>query len=309
MNEKLYEFKKMILDSGLFKRKNNGWYQGKECPYCGDCKGHYHIHIILDDDSSIAQNCFKCNVHGTVDEKMLDCYGIEWKGYIPRGKRSRKITEGREDFKKIDILSYDDNVEYLLKCKRYIDGRLGVDISKEEMGMFGLVGNPGGYAKMFLDDTLTGYDGRCWFICTNGMLIGRDMLKKKDGWEKFCGNVNLRERMLYSIKAPFDLYKTINICICEGIMDAIGLYYHGMIDNGFFISVLGRDYMAGVKYALNKGIFGDSVCIRIYKDSDVKEVKIDKSLCSWFKSVNVYMNTIGKDYGVTADEIDIEMVM
>jgi hypothetical protein len=60
---------------------------------------------------------------------------------------------------------------------------------------------------------------------------------------------------------------------------------------------------------LDRGIFGDSVCIHIYKDADVKDVRIDKSKCMWFKSVDVYMNTIGKDFGVSADEIEIEKCM
>lgn len=309
MNEKLLEFKKTILASGLFKRKNHGWYQGKECPYCGDRKNHYHIRIVFEDDSSVRQNCFKCNVHGVVDDRFLECYGIEWNGYIPKGKLSRKIVDGNVDLKNYDIINYDTNPEYIERCMGYIKERVGVYPSKDDLRVFNIVGDPKMYATLFLNGEIHEPEKKCWFLCSNGMLAGRDVVKKKDGWEKFVGSTKLTGHAVYTTKNDFNTHEIINVCICEGIMDAIGLYYNGNIDNGLFIAVLGRDYMSGVRHVLNNGIYGDSVCIRIYKDSDVDNVRIDRSLCQFFKSVNVYMNSIGKDFGVKPDEIDIVRIM
>lgn len=307
MNENFLEFKRMLIGSGLFVKKNSDWYQGKVCPYCGDTKSHYRIHIGMD-DSPISQYCFKCNVKGCINEKMLECYGIDWKGSIPRGKANRSIN-AVVNSKTYEINTGTYDLGYMRKCIDYIEGRLGVDgIVLDELNKFGVILNPNEYVSTYLGGKVDDVN-RIWFLCTNGSIIGRDFLKKKDGWEKYSGSVNTGERMLYTIKSQFDLYKDINVCICEGIMDAIGLYYHGGIDNGVYISVLGRDYMTGVQYMLDRGIFGDSVCIHIYKDADVKDVRIDKSKCMWFKSVDVYMNTIGKDFGVSADEIEIEKCM
>ena len=303
MNAELLKLKRMIIDSGLFTRKNNDWYQGKTCPYCGDCKNHYRIHVGLD-DTPISQYCFKCNVKGCINEKMLECYGFDWKGSIPRGKASRRVDGF--DVRKYELNTGEYDVEYMKKCVGYISGRLGVDgIGFDDLKRFGVILNPNEYADRFLGGRVDD-SGKVWFLCTNGMMIGRDFIKKKDGWDKFCGNVKVDGRMLYTIKEPFDLYKEINVCICEGIMDAIGLWYHGGIDNGVYVSVLGRDYMSGVGYMLDRGIFGDSVRIRIYKDADVDNVYIDKWKCMWFKSADVYMNTIGKDFGVCGNEIEIE---
>ena len=308
MNAKLLEFKSLILRSGLFVKKTGGWYRGTNCPICGDTKRHYYIHMDFDEDSPVIQKCFKCNAKGVVDSSFLECYGITWDGNIPSGKFNKRLYGKNGDFKKFEIKDDDIDKEYALRCIRYIESRIGIGgLTIDDLKMFNVILNPRIFANVVLGVNDVNYD-RCWFMCTNGMMIGRDFVKKRDGWEKFKGKSNNTDRMLYTIKKPFDMYEDINVCICEGIMDCIGLMYHGGIKNGVYIAVLGRDYMAGVEYIINRGFFGDSVCIRIYKDADVKHVQIDKELCNWFKSVDVYMNTLGKDFGLTEDEIEIEKI-
>ena len=111
---------------------------------------------------------------------------------------------------------------------------------------------------------------------------------------------------VYVIKRPIDPYQTINVCVCEGVMDAIGLYYHSDVNNTLIIACMGRGYLNGIKYAIDAGIFGDSVNVRIYKDSDVENVKIPMIHRMLFKSITIYQNTIGKDFGVPANQIEIE---
>ena len=311
MNESLYNFKLFLLNTGLFKKvsKNNNWYRVKECPYCGDTKWHLYVNVDLNSDTPVGYNCFKSNCKGLLDKTFLDYYNLEWNGNIPKGKKIRKINGTGNDIDFSNLFDYDKNTEYIDICREYIQKRVGVLPTDEELKMFCVIGNPIEYAGYMLNDRTLSIDKMCWFLCSNGMLAGRNVEKKKDGWEKFTGNRIFEDRAFYTIKKTFDMYDTINICICEGIMDAIGLYYHGYIENAWYIAVLGKDYMSGVKYALDKGIYGDSVSIRIYKDADVKNVKIDNKLCQFYRSVGVYMNTLEKDFGVSGDMIEIEKIM
>ena len=305
MNQDLRMLKELLLKTGQFDRKKNGWYRGINCPYCGDRKRHFYIHIDLSDDSPIAWKCFKCG-KGLIDKAVLDCYGIEWNGMIPRGKSSRSVR--RNEDTNTFIMNQDDlfDMDYAKKCCEYIESRLGIEgIGIDELKKFGVVLNPESYARMYLNGMLNNYQDRIWFITSNGMLLGRNMSKKKDGWEKYSGKSDNSDRMLYNVKIPFDLYEDINVCICEGVMDCLGLLYHGGIKNGLYVAVLGRDYMAGIDYVMSKGIFGDSVHIRVYKDSDVGDVRLDKLKCRFFKSVDIYCNSIGKDYGVSSNEIEL----
>lgn len=301
----IIEFKEFLLSTGLFKAVtgNNGWYRCKVCPYCGDAKWHLYVRIDLNDDSPVGYNCFKRNCKGVIDQRFLDFYGLEWKKGVPRGKRSRKVDHC-DDALKEDVLGIDVNPDYVEKCRQYIFHRVGVLPTDDELRMFGVVGNVNGYVDSFLSGRINSYSRRCWFRCTNGQLIGRGF-RDNEEWMKFSGGLKL-SRALYSIRKPFDILGNVNVCICEGVMDAIGLYYHGGIENAVYIACLGRDYMSGVKYILDKGIFGDSVMIRIYKDADVDRVEIDKFKCQFFKGVSVYVNAIGKDYGVHGDLIEIE---
>ena len=70
---------------------------------------------------------------------------------------------------------------------------------------------------------------------------------------------------------------------------------------------MGKDYVKGIKYILNKGIFGKSVNILIFKDSDVdiSKIFVPNLLRKMFKSVNIYENMAAKDFGVTADKYDV----
>ena len=307
MNQDLKELKMKLLGTKQFVPKRNGWYRGTTCPYCGDNKRHFYIHIDLNENTPITWKCFKCG-KGLIDKMTLECYGVNWEGEIPRGKGIRNVK-----YRNTDVASFllnDDNIDmdYVKKCCLYIENRLGVEgIGLDELKKFGCVLNPYEFANIYLGDNgLINYQNRIWFITSNGMLLGRNMSKEKDGWEKYSGNTESNgSRMLYNVKIPFDLTKEITVCICEGVMDCLGLLYHGGIKNGLYVAVLGRDYMAGIDYVMSKGIFGDSVHIRVYKDSDVDKIQFDRLKCRFFKSVDVYYNAIGKDYGVRGDEIEL----
>ena len=78
MDVKLAEFKRKLLETGLFEKvSREGQYRCKVCPYCGDAKSHLYVLIRQNDDIPVLCNCFKCNHKGLIDEKFLDYFGID----------------------------------------------------------------------------------------------------------------------------------------------------------------------------------------------------------------------------------------
>lgn len=302
------EFKEALLNTGVFVRTGRrGQYRCRECPFCGDIKNHVYVKIVLEDDTEpVVYYCFKCNAHGLVNREFLEFYGIE-NITIPKSRRKRKIDVGVSDASKLMTLIGDNDasVEY---AKRYIQQRVGVIPSMDELNMFQVIGNGYSYAKEFLGGNLSRIESdRVWFRCTNGTMIGRkthDNVEHR--WVKYTGDARIDETALYTIKKPVDLHQAVNVMICEGVMDCIGLYYHAPIENCVYIACLGSEYNNGIRYMLNRGIFGDSITIRVMKDADVKKVKLNHRLTQFFKSVSVYQNTSSKDFGVCADKISIE---
>ena len=313
----LIEFKRRLLNTGIFIKRGNkeGQYSCKECPYCGDRKNHFYVFIKMDNETPIMFNCFKCGEGKgkTLEKRFLEYYGIDLDMPKMKGKgiRRRKIKndELRENMSNDELIFEGDDLSRFID---YIQFRVGEIPSIEDLKKFHLVGNAKRYVNMYLDGN---YDdgkmnNRCWFRCNNGMIIGRRMDNVEYmGWLKHGMNDN-NNAGIYCF-GTFDTYQHINICIAEGIFDVIGLYYHGMIDNALYIACLGRDYMKGVKYAVDKGIVGDSVSIRIYKDMDkaVNHIPLKKEesiLLNFFSDVGIYGNMIGKDFGVHKEEVEIE---
>lgn len=311
MNQELYNFKIKLLESGIFRHQTSNEYTC-QCPNCGDNRKHCYVLIKLDDDNPVLYNCFKCNAKGIVGKSFLSFFGVD-DIKIPNHKFSKKleISDGPSDkLVTTSTVTEHDNIDEV--CD-YIHKRVGHYPTLTDLQYFQYIGNPGKYAKDYL-----GYDGRnrkqlnqrCWFKLTNGNIHGRAFNDDKIRWLRFKTN-KVKQSGIYSIKLPFDLYQTVNVCITEGIMDAIGLYYNYPVDNAIYIATLGKDYARGIQHILSMGIFGESVCIRIFKDPDVNinSIFISNNLKKLFKRVDVYENLLGKDYGVPPEEIEISKIV
>jgi hypothetical protein len=113
------------------------------------------------------------------------------------------------------------------------------------------------------------------------------------------------------MRVGMDAHEPINFIIAEGIMDVTGLYYHHPIPNAMYIATLGSEYKAGIDHRLKMGIFGNSVHIHIFKDSDVDNtnIRVPYGMRQLFKHIYVYQNTIYKDYGVSKDKMEIHRVL
>jgi len=307
--ESIVKFKEALINTGLFKKisSRNDQYRCKYCPYCNDMKWHMYVKINVTDDSPVLYHCFKCNVSGILNKTFLEYYNIE-ELKIPK-QTYRKRLDVTAVSTKINEASctIDDNMDLV---KKYIQYRVGVTPTLEELQCFQALGNPFNYIKDFLNpDIKSDYEikKRCWFKLTNGNISGRSYDDDEDRrWCKY-NSKNCYGKALYSMRTGIDTHSHINIVIAEGVFDLIGLYYHYPIPNALHIGVLGSDYNAGIDYVLNMGIFGKSVTIKIFKDSDIDidKIYIDRNRCRLFKRIEIYGNSISKDYGVTDDEIEI----
>lgn len=308
MNKELYEFKEKLLSSGLFRSvTGSSWRRLRECPFCGDYKWHMYVKIDLTSDDIVGYNCFKCNAHGYVNEKFLKAINLDIE--IPKvvGGTKRIAGDGGVSTKvpTVNVNEY-DRIEGI--CN-YINYRVGHYPTLGELQAFQYVGNPKKYATEYLGiDDINNIRGRYWFQMTNGNIVGRvghDDTEMR--WLKYRTN-KCKSTGLYKLAVPIDLGSEINVMISEGVMDSIGLYYnyHGCRNN-IYISVLGKDYTKGIRYILNKGIFGKSVNILIFKDKDVdiNTIHVPWMLKRMFKSVSVYENMLEKDFGVHEEQYEI----
>jgi hypothetical protein len=182
-----------------------------------------------------------------------------------------------------------------------------------ELQYFHYIGNPVKYANDFLgNENISTINNRVWFQMTNGNIIGRTVNDNTNmRWLKYK-TTKAHGVGLYKIGIPIDLYQPIHVIIAEGVMDVIGLFYnYKETFNNIYIGTMGKDYVKGIKYILDKGIFGDSVYIKIFKDPDVpvNKIWIDNNLRSLFKRVDIYENCMGYDYGVKPDLLDIHKIV
>lgn len=315
---KIFKFKQSLLDSGLFKRTGsycNNQYTC-DCPFCGDTKRHMYVKIDLSDDSvPVMFNCFKCNEHGRINNDFLKGLGISNLNVPKFGRKKIDYNENLNVSKKLEYFNNSDNIE-IQKGMDYIQSRIGVTPSIDELKMFGLITNPDMYYKEILNVKTNTFDmnKRIWFTMTNCGMIGRlnsinnDKSIIDDRWKKINPQTTNTCRGFYLFKKPFDLCSSINVIVCEGILDAIGLYYnHDCGDNNIFIATLGTDYNASLDYLINRGIFGASVSVKIFIDSnDIRNTYYDDIYNQIFRNISIYQNMASKDCGVPIDQYDIQ---
>lgn len=309
MNNDLLRFKEALLSSGLFKHMNTFEYTCR-CPYCGNNRQHCYVKIDTATDSAVVFWCHICCSHGRVGKDFLERLGLEIP--VPKYMGDKPLdTNNGVSIKFIgDTVTEKDDTS---RVRDYIEGRVGHYPTLDELKMFQYIGNPRKYATDYLGYNGEGrpFNNRHWFKMSNGNMTGR--WKDDDTehrWMNFKTN-RVKGGGIYTFRKGIDTSKPITVVIAEGIFDVIGLYYNGGIDNGVFIGVAGKGYERGIKHILSKGIFGDSVSIRIYRDPNVEDedIYINPVMRELFKSVDLYYNAFGKDYGILPHELDIHKVL
>lgn len=309
MNDELSKFKEALLSSGMFKHMNTYEYTCA-CPYCGNNKQHCYVKIDTATDSPVVFWCHICTAHGRVGRDFLERLNLDIN--VPKYTGSAPLDTNKGVSIKVigDTVTDRDDTS---RISQYILSRVGHYPTLEELKMFQYVGNPRKYATDYLGHSggSRTFMNRHWFKMTNGNITGRWKDDNTDfRWMNYK-TYRVKGGGLYTFKKGIDTSKPITVVIAEGIFDVIGLYYNGNIDNGVFIGVAGKGYERGIKHILSKGIFGDSVSVRIYRDPNVKneDIYINPVMMQLFKSVDLYYNTFNKDYGILPGELDIHKVL
>ena len=305
-------FKESLIQSGILKTTptNREQYRARLCPRCGDTKYHCYVKISLINDDPPLWHCFKCNEGGIVGKEFLKAYELDIE--CPKNVKYHKKIESNDSVSiKLNQLSCDehDNIQGIIN---YTFDRIGVYPTLSDLQMFRYVGKPHQYVKEFFADEYNKnmLMNRYWFQLNNGNIIGRlNNDQSEYRWLRYQTK-RIHGRGIYTFRTGVDTHQMINVVIAEGIYDCIGLYYHYPIENALYIATLGSDYKAGIQHMMKMGIFGDSVHIHIFKDSDVvnDSIKIPLGLQKLYKHIYLYQNLLGKDYGVFADQLDIHRI-
>lgn len=308
------------------------------CPLCGDSrrdrkKARFGIKIDVNDPTSpVLYNCFNCGEGGLLTPTILKSLDINDmrllsgmqafnkkmiksnKGFAPKGKKL-EVTIPEVD---------ETNPDNILK-KKYIEDRLGVSLSFEELYQFKTVFRLGDFLMENKIDKLTIHPEKALDIhenyvgfltvnneTVNARLVFNDRSKGKR-YEKYSLFKDQLGRLkFYSIPQVIDIMTrdTITINISEGVFDIYGVYFHvdkEMKANSLYLAACGAGYRTIIEHFIREG-FICNVILNIYADID-QDLEIYRALKReygiWFEAFNVYTNDLEKDFGVRADQIKL----
>lgn len=308
------------------------------CPLCGDSrrdrkKTRFYIKIDVNNpDLPVLYNCFNCGEGGLLTPTILKSLDIadmnllsgmqafnkkvmkNYKGYAPK---SRKL---HVKIPKVD----ETNPDNLLK-KKYIEERLGISLSFEELYQFKTVFRLGDFLMQNNINTLTVsgekamdiHENYVGFLTVNNETINARLVlsnrSKGKRYEKYSLFKDQMGRLkFYSIPRVIDTMTkdTIYINIAEGVFDIYGVYFHidkELKPNSLYIAACGSAYRSIIEYFIREG-FICNVVLNIYADTD-QDLEIYRNLKReygiWFEEFNVYTNELEKDFGVRADQIKV----
>ena len=293
------------------------------CPYCGDSvtanHGHFNIQIDPSNDSVMIYNCFRCPAGGVVTPDVLErlgvmddsimCSVIAMNRNAPIREVSRYLSQNsllQFDYKPPEFIRYPEKI-------RYINNRLGRTFDEEDCKNIKVITS----LKDFLDVNSIGeitvqpsiaeylekaYVGFLTF--GNSSILFRDITNRsKYPWVKYPVLEKARGTVcFYSMNTEVDPFASdkITINMAEGVMDILGVAYHlgEYKKNHINIAVGGKFYERVVRQLVSMGFVGDNIHIQIFSDNDSEFNTKDL-----FGSMYNWINTIGKDFGVTKEEI------
>lgn len=306
------------------------------CMFCGDSKTNkskrrLYIKISPNDNLPILYNCFNCNASGILTPSVLRSMSINDlhinSDLIRYNKSSSKkfnqmlgITNNNFKFEIPKPRNTEDNK----KKKAYIENRLGIKLSVDELLKLKCVFSLKDFIKHNNIDKYTCKDGFVYYLdkdyvgfltVNNEFIMFRDVTgtnKLKHNKYSIYANID-NTRKFYVIPTAVNVLSDdpITINIAEGVYDILGVYYHiynGSSINKIYCAVTGCAYISVIKYFIKLGIVGDNVTINIYSDID-KEPEfyrdILKEIEPWVGEINLYYNKLSKDFGVPKDNIEI----
>lgn len=311
------------------------------CPYCGDSAtanhGHFNIRIDPTDNSVMVYNCFRCPAGGVVTPDVLERLGVTDSSVMDSIRvmnRNAPIRDVSKYIAQDSLLQFDykqpDSTRYPEKI-HYISTRLGRSFDEKDCRDIKVITS----LKDFLDMNQIGeitvqpsiaeYLEKAYvgFLCFgNSSILFRDITgRSKYPWVKYPVIEKARGTIcFYSMNAEVDPFSSdkITINMAEGVMDTLGVAYHlgEYQENHINIAVGGKFYEKIVRQMVTMGFVGDNINIQIFSDNDAtfnSKAVHDTSMDTYrkvfqdrkrlFGSMHVWINAVGKDFGVTADKI------
>lgn len=311
------------------------------CPYCGDSpdikKAHFYITVHMDDQSPILYNCFRCPAGGVLTAEVMQKLELQGES-LYKGVRKLNKNAVHYDKKSIgakgQVLLFGHTLPDIQDGPKleYIRKRLGIDFTIDDFKRMKVVTSLKAFLiqnkikKLTCPDRVAHFYERCFvgFLSHGGgYLLLRDVTGQSHiPWIKYPITSKSKEGVtFYSLESSIDIFTKENIVVnlAEGVFDILGVSYHFQKSepNTINIAVTGKQYESAIYYLIHTGILGSNVTINIFSDNDrqfnQKNHGDDTSIEYYqktfahikllFKSIYVYYNEIGKDYGVPKNQI------
>lgn len=322
-------------------------YQGKridkfkcvvKCPICGEgSKEHSHGHCyvgLIKNHPPLVYHCFINECSGIVTPDFLrskDIYDTELENILNifnSSYASMKNEDKKKYFinkKKKDLIIPDIKDSELSFYKlKYMIYRLGIRFTYEDMKNLKVVFSLKDFLEVnqiypnlkynkYLDLIDHDYLG---FVSNSSEYIVFRNTRISDNLRYIKYNIFNQDDtsdIMYTIPTTANLFdNTINLNICEGPFDALGIYYHLYNKNRYnniYCACCGSGYVAAIKNIIRKGFIGN-LKVNIYSDADktpkyYNQIKLVKEIAPWVKSIDLYYNQLSKDYGVHANQIEL----
>ena len=312
-----------------------------KCVLCGDSKKDptkQRLYILCDPTNPsepVLYKCFNCDESGvlTVDILRMILGGVNDNeaALLKRINRTANNDSGN-----MRVNRYKNNREinviiptpkkspYTVQKIRYMNKRLGFKVPLEDYQRLKLIFSikeflninnislPEKYSY-FIDNYEMNYIG--WLSVKNEYIILRDITEKqKFRYVKFnLFGMQTNAHSFYTIRNGINTISQnpIKIIATEGPFDIMSVAYNiygGIIPDCVFLSTNHGAFYNPLLYYINKGLVGSNIFIEIYRDSDsiLDYSLLKQQLKIYTKHFSVYRNSIGKDFGVSKLEFNIE---
>ena len=320
-----------LLASPYATRKSDEYIYVR-CPICGDSQKHTdkaHCSIWIKPNQPLIYHCWICENTGIVNANFMRDLEITNPNVINTVALYNKATSkgsGKKQFmlpgvgSKLEVPSIQDTSRNREKLQ-YMCGRIGVNFTYKSLEYLRIIFS----IKDFLAiNNLTPNKSWEWGI---GMLekdyIGFLSMSKE--YITFR-SINPKNKFRYIKYAVYDkmslseqcytipmqvnpMEPEINLNICEGTFDLLGVFFNVMnanTTNNIYAAICGSGYKRVLQFFLKKG-FMTNLNVNIYSDKDKNKWFYNNifEMSPWFNEIHLYYNQFKgeKDWGVCRDKI------
>ena len=263
------------------------------------------MYLLVTNDSCRCY-CHKCNTNVALTNDVLEKF-IGPHSFDISGQKVHRINPGNPN----------NNVETDVLCKnspeyQYITGRLGCDITPEEMISFRIVANQQEFFDKYGINNIKVIPNTVTFLSADGNMLCQRCLTENDSFRWVKRKIYPKyESTPYTIRAGFDILSDEHqtVFLAEGIFDILGVYKNITDKADLYAATLGKDYTRAIKWLISKGIFGKNISIFIFSDQDVQIQKLRVQLRPYrwmYKEIGIIYNAAYDDFGTSKDHIIAE---